>query len=113
MTEALPLVLALLAGAGAVLVGGVLAVRAADQRDRDQDRAVVVLRFPRGLTADQVTSVVRVFTGLAPAQAGLSGRDSVALELIGSGGQITHRLRLPKRASDYLLAQLRAAVPGL
>jgi hypothetical protein len=61
----------------------------------------------------QVLAVVRAILGLAPATTGLSGRASVALEVVGTAGGITFRLRLPAKASAYLIAQLRTAVPGL
>jgi hypothetical protein len=110
--EPFPFLIYVLAG-GAALVGGVLAVRLADQRGRDGHRVVVTLRFPRNLTDKQTSSIVRAILGLAPATTGLVGQASVALEVVGTAGGITHRLRLPAKASTYLVAQLRAAVPGL
>src|SRR5688572_28374606 len=35
------------------------------------------------------------------------------MEVIGTAEGITHRMRLPSSASDYLIAQLRAAMPGV
>src|SRR5512133_1988651 len=99
--------------AGAALVGAVLSVRLADQWRRDKARNVLTIRFPRNLTDKQVLAVVRMMLGLAPATTGLSGRVSVALEVVGMVNGITFRLRLPAKASAYLIAQLRAAVPGL
>jgi hypothetical protein len=110
--EPFPFLIYVLAG-GAALIGGVLAVRLADQRRRDGQRVVVTLRFPRNLTDKQTLAVLRAILGLAPATTGLVGRDSVALEVVGTAGGISHRLRLPAKASAYLIAQLRAAVPGL
>ena len=110
--EPFPFLIYVLAG-GAALVGGVLAARLVDQQRRDGQRVVVTLRFPRNLTDKQTLSVVRAILGLAPATTGLVGRASVALEVVGTTGGITHRLRLPAEASAYLIAQLRAAVPGL
>jgi hypothetical protein len=37
----------------------------------------------------------------------------VALEILGSGADTTHQLRIPATSSAYLVAQLRAAVPGI
>ena len=111
MTDWLWLVLVAMSGAG--LVGGVLLVRASDQRARDARREVVTLGFPRGLSAERTLAVVRTVIGLAPTVGSLKGRDSVALEIVGSGAAITHRLRLPATSSAYLVAQLRVAVPGI
>jgi hypothetical protein len=99
--------------AGGALVGGVLGVRLADQCRRDKARNVAVIRFPRNLADKQVQAVVRVMLGLPAATSGLSGRDSVVLEVVGTVNGITFRLRLPASASTYLIAQLRSAVPGL
>jgi hypothetical protein len=105
----LPLMLA----GGAALVLIILAIRLADQWQRDIGRVVVIVRWPRNLTDKQVLAVVRAILGLAPAKTGLSGRDSVALEVVGTANGITFRLRLPAKASAYFIAQLRTAVPGL
>lgn len=112
ITDYLPfLVLMTLVGGG--LVGAILAVRGVDQRARDARRSVVTVRLPRGKKIDGQLSVVRAIVGLAPAASGLLGRDTVALEIVGTLPSITFRLRLPAHASAYLIAQLRAAFPGI
>jgi hypothetical protein len=110
--ELFPFLPEMLAG-GSALVGGVLSLRLADQWQRDKDRDVITIRFPRDLTDEQQNAVVRATLGLAPAATGLNGRDSVAFEVVGTVNGITFRKRLPANASAYLIAQLRAAVPGL
>ncbi len=107
------LLLFLTTGGGFGLIGGVLLIRSGAQRARDSRRVVVALRFPRGLKDEQVLAVVRAVIGLAPAKNGLGGRDSVVMEVIGRRSGITHRLHLPATSRAYLVAQLRAAVPGL
>lgn len=107
----LSLVLMLTGGMG--LVGVVLFVRASDQRARDARREMVTMRLPRGVKEEQVLAVVRVVVGLAGASTGVHGRDSLALEIVGTQRAITYRLRLPAPASTYLIGQLRASVPGL
>jgi len=102
----------ILAG-GAALVLTILTIRLADQWGRDTGRVVVSIRWPRNVTDKQVLAVVRAILGLAPATTGLSGRASVALEVVGTANGITFRLRLPAEASTYFIAQLRTAVPGL
>ncbi|HSY15258.1 MAG TPA: hypothetical protein VK816_04660 [Jatrophihabitantaceae bacterium] len=112
MTSAL-IFLVLLALGGGGLVGGLLVVRGRDQRRRDARRVVVTVAFPRGLRFEAVLALGRAIVGLAPATAGLSGRDTVAVEIVGSHHAITFRLRLPAVASSYFVAQLRAAISGL
>jgi hypothetical protein len=112
MPELMPFLIYVLAG-GATLVLTILAIRLADQQRRDIGRDVSVSRYPRNLTEDQESALVRTIVGLAPATTGLSGRDTVALEVVGTMNGISFRQRLPARASSYLIAQQRAAVPGL
>jgi hypothetical protein len=99
--------------AGGALTGGVLSVRLAEQYRRDIARDVITIRWPRNLSEEQELAVTRAMLGLAPATTGLSGRDSVALEIVGTVNGIGFRHRLPANASSYLIAQLRAAVPGI
>jgi hypothetical protein len=98
---------------GGMLILGLLGVRVANQRQQDWQRNVITIRFPRKLTADQTLAVIRSIIGLGAGRAGVHGRASVALEVVGTAEGITHRMRLPKSASDYLIAQLRAAIPGV
>jgi hypothetical protein len=98
---------------GGILIFGLLGVREADQRQRDWQRNVITVRFPRKLTVEQTVAVVRSIIGTVPANPGLLSRPSVALEVVGTSEGITHRLRLPASATAYLISQLRAAVPGL
>jgi hypothetical protein len=97
---------------GLSAIGAVLLVRALDQQARDHRRVVVLVSFPRGLTAGQVVAAVRVLTGASQTRR-FTGRDSVVLEVLGESHGVTHRLRLPEHSSAYLMAQLRAIVPGL
>src|SRR5688572_22162244 len=99
----LPLILA----GGAALVLTVLSIRLADQYRRDKARDVITIRYPRNLTEERETADTRAMLGLAPATTGVSGRDSVAVEVVGTAGGITFRRRVPANASSYLISQLR------
>jgi hypothetical protein len=112
MRELFPFLIYVLAGGGA-LVLTILAIRLADQYRRDKARDVITIRYPRNLADEQETADTRTMLGLAPATTGLSGRDSVASEVVGSVNGIAFRRRLPSKASEYFIAQLRAAVPGI
>jgi hypothetical protein len=102
-----------LAAVGALIMLAFLGVRHGDQRRKDVYRNVIIVRFPRKVSGDQVLGVVRSIIGVAPARVGLMGRASVALEVVGTAKGITHRLRVPENVSSYLISQLRAAIPGL
>jgi hypothetical protein len=96
-----------------MLILGLLGVREADQRQRDLHRNVITVRFPRKVTVEQTLALVRSIIGLGSGRSGLLGRASVALEIVGTAQGITHRMRVPASATDYLIAQLRAAMPGV
>jgi len=96
-----------------VTVGLVLVVRAGDQHDRDAGRLVYRLEFPRGVKTDQVVAFLRTLAGLRPPRGWLLGLDSAVFEVIAWSGAIEHRLRLPARRAEAVLAQLRTAIPGL
>lgn len=100
-------------GVGTALVGSLLLLRHQDQRIRDRRRVVALVEFPRSVTTEQVVAFVAALQGLAAVRTGLLGRDSAALEVVGTYRGITHRLRLPKTSSAYFIGQLRATVPGV
>jgi hypothetical protein len=72
------------------------------------------LRFPRGMTPDQVVTALRAIGGLreGPWRA-VVGLPAVALEVAATADGIRHAVRVPARHADHLAAQLRAAAPGL
>lgn len=98
---------------GALVCCAVLAARYVDQRARDGRRRVFVVAFPRTVTDEQVEAFLAAFAGLASPRLGLVGRDGAVLEIVGTRGRLTHRLRLPDTSADYFVAQLRAAVRGV
>src|SRR5215217_7466988 len=59
---------------GGVLILGLLGVRTADQEQRDAQRAVVTVRFPRKVTAEQTLAVVRLMIGTIQVNPGLMSR---------------------------------------
>lgn len=95
------------------LGGGVLAMRSSDQRRRDGDRVVVRLHFPKELEAEAVVAFLRALASLERAGGPLEGRSSLAFEMIATPGMIEHRLRVPSLRLEFVLAQLRAAVPAI
>jgi hypothetical protein len=108
-----PLLPEMLAVAGAP-IATILAVRRVDQRQRDKQRVTAYLRFPRNLSDSQILLVVpSLISSLAPPRAGFLGRASIATEVLRTADGIAHRIRVPKQESDYVFAQLRAAMPGL
>lgn len=63
------------------------------------------LRWPREVEPEQVVQVFRLLATTAGSP--------VVIETVGSPGAVEHRLALPASRADGVLAQIRAAVPGL
>lgn len=104
--------LAMQLGAGLAAVLAVLRVAAAllARRDRQSYR----LTFPRDVSGDQVVAALRGLHGLLPpAWKRLVSVPSVVVEAIGTAEGIAHRVSVAASDAEYVLGQLRAALPGL
>ncbi|MDX6650010.1 MAG: hypothetical protein QOJ97_1961 [Solirubrobacteraceae bacterium] len=70
--------------------------------------------FPRGATAEQVRAFMRSLSGLLPPRwRRVLGAPVVVFEVRAERGRITHHLIVPVASRDYVLGQLRAALPGV
>jgi hypothetical protein len=91
------------------------------QRDKplaeapEPESLVYTLRFPTELAADQVLAWLHALSGLLPGQIGrLFGVPTVVLELRASATRgFEYRLVVPRSRADYVVGQLRTAVPGV
>jgi hypothetical protein len=63
------------------------------------------LRWPREVTPEQLTQVVRLLAS--------AGGEPIVIETVGSAGSVEHRLALPESRSGSVVDQLRAAIPGV
>jgi hypothetical protein len=63
------------------------------------------LRWPREVTAEQITQSFRLLATAAG--------QPVIVETIGSPGEVEHRLALPSTQAEGMVDQLRAVTPGL
>ncbi len=106
-----PLILTLLAWYA--LLAAVLVARWRDQRERDAHRRIVRLHFPRELAATDVVAFVRTLAALGATRGALSGRPSVVFEVVATTDGLEHRLRLPERSAELVLAHLRTTIPGM
>lgn len=99
-------------GAGLAAALAVLRVAAAllARRDRKSYR----LTFPRDVSGEQVVAALRGLHGLLPpAWRRLVSVPSVVVEAIGTAEGIAHRVSVAASDAEYVLGQLRAALPGL
>src|ERR1700728_4496958 len=63
------------------------------------------LRWPREVTAEQITQAFRLLASVAG--------QPVVIEGVGSSGLVEHHLALPASGAESMVDQLRAAIPGL
>jgi hypothetical protein len=91
-----------------------VAVRMYDQAQRDRNRRVYRLGFPAELTNDQALAFVHAISGtLRPLPLRLLGTPNLVVELLATERGLVHRLRVPWPHGEYVLHQLRSAVPGI
>lgn len=74
-----------------------------------------VLRFPAELAADQALAWLHALSGLLPGHLGrFFGVPTVVFELRASAARgFEYRLLVPRSRADYVVGQLRTAVPGI
>jgi hypothetical protein len=98
-----------------LLAGGVLGLRRVALRAEAKTRQIVTVTYPRGAKPDQVLAFTRSLTGLlAPRLRRIAiGSPAVVVETVADAAGISHRLRLPAGSAEYVLAQLRVALPGV
>lgn len=86
----------------------------AKQQLRDLDRRTYKLTFPNDLAQTQVESWLRSMSAIAPTgMRRASGVDSIVFETLADTRGISHYLHIPSLQSEYVIAQLRAAVPSI
>ena len=92
----------------------VVLVRSREQRSLDLSRRSFQLRFPRNLSPEAVAAFLQGLSGsLPPGRHGLFGLPAFVFETHADTTGISHWLSVPERSSDYLLGQLRAAIPSV
>lgn len=97
-----------------LFAGAVLAVRAHQQALLARSRRSFRLRFPRDLSPQAVAAYLQGLSGvLPPARQRLFGWPAVVFEVCADETGITHWLHVPERWCDYVLGQVRAAIPSV
>lgn len=93
---------------------GVLGLRAEAALREARGRRTFAVTYPRGSTPDQLLAFTRSLAGLLPPRMRrLIGSPAIVIETQADAAGIHHYLRLPATQADYVLAQLRAALPGV
>ena len=92
---------------GGLLVGSVALLRLAQVQGVEAARLTFRLDFPRGVKPAQVQAFLSALSGRR------IGREGFVFEATATGDGLTHMLTVPTSASAFVLAQLRAAIPGV
>lgn len=98
----------------ALFFAALIAVRVAEHNREAANRRHVRLRFPHDLSGDAVAAFLQGLAGLLPpGRHGLLGWRTVVFEIEADDAGINHRLSLPAQEADFILGQVRAAMPSV
>lgn len=98
----------------AMAAGAILSTRASEQVRLARTRRSFRVRFPRELSPQAVLDFLQGLSGvLRPRRQGLLGWPAVVLEVRADPEGIVHWMHVPARWADYVLGQLRAAIPSV
>ena len=99
---------------GALASGSFLLLRIFHLRAEAEGRRCFAVTYPRGSSPEQVVAFARSLSGLlVPRLMRLLGSPAVVIETCADHAGISHRLRLPAGAAEFVTGQLRAALPGV
>jgi hypothetical protein len=91
-----------------------LVARHLDRSQHDARRKAFVLNFPRGITPDTVESFVRSLAGLQlPYWQRVIRTPAIVFEVHASHDEIDFRILVEAGAAEFVLSQLRGAIPGV
>jgi hypothetical protein len=97
-----------------LVCGSVVAVRWARQNSESRSARRFELRFPRDLSVESVFAFLQALSGVMPAgRQALFGVPAIVFEVHAGSSGIQHSLLIPARWAEYVLGQLRAAVPSV
>jgi hypothetical protein len=105
--------LGLLLGTFLITAGGIYMVKVDSQAKRDRQRQTYLVNFPSGLKEEVVTDALRSMAGTLRPKSNTDGSPSVVFELWATGGNITHRIKIPWGHESYVKPDLENLVPGI
>lgn len=92
----------------------IVAVRRFDWLKQAANRRMVKLEFPRGVEPHSVESFVRSLSGLRlPYWRRVVGQPAIVFEVQASRDEVDFRLIMEAGSRDFVLGQLRNAIPGI
>lgn len=81
---------------------------------RDENREVYLVTFPVDLSVERVLAWLRSLSGSLPPRFKTHvSVETIVFETWADSTGISHRIHMPKRASEYITSQLRALAPGV
>ena len=97
-----------------LLVLGVLRVRTNKQREYDlTGRLIYRIKFPADVPVDRAVAEIRTLPASIKANKGSLTVPTMVFETICRSGTFEFRIRVPKERAEYVVAQLRSAIPGI
>jgi hypothetical protein len=108
------LLLATWPGAIAIFTAGVRLVRTLDQKHHDRQRDGFIVTLPRDIKPERLQAWVKLIQSTyKPGPRRFVGIPTCVFEITATAASTTHRIELPHKHADALVAQLRAHIPGI
>ncbi|WP_167677390.1 ATP-binding protein [Rhodococcus sp. B10] len=97
-----------------LVLGGVFAVRNHLQREYDRTgRLTYRIKFPADVPVDRAIAEINTLPASIRPDKALKTAPTMVFETICKGGTFEFRVRVPNARAEYIVAQLRAAIPGI
>lgn len=95
-------------------LGGVFAMRKRNQLESDQaGRTTYLVKFPADVPVDRAAAELRTLPASLRGKQGSLAIPTMVFETINRGGVFEFRVRIPTSRAEYVVSQLRAAIPGV
>ncbi|WP_139319409.1 hypothetical protein [Gordonia sp. CNJ-863] len=110
----LAFILTVFAALPLLVIGGVLLVRTNQQREYDRNgRLTYRIKFPADVPVDRAVAEINTLPASIRPERALKTAPTMVFETICRGGTFEFRVRVPSGKAEYIVAQLRAAIPGI
>lgn len=84
------------------------------QREYDRDgRLIYKIKFPADVPVDRASALISTLPASVKAPKGSVYTPTMVFETINHGGSFTFRVRVPSAHAEYVIGQLRSAIPGI
>ncbi|EON33800.1 hypothetical protein GTC6_05517 [Gordonia terrae C-6] len=106
--------LSLIAAPLLVVLGAVFTMRTNKQREYDRDhRTIYKIVFPHDVPVDRAAAMISTLPASIKPSKGSLSVPTMVFETINTGGVFSFRVRVPSAHAEYVVGQLRSAIPGI